>query len=45
VRKSADDQLAKRIADPGLRAWLLMNMRQDPKTRQRGNGSFLKVLE
>ena len=32
-RKSADKQLAERIRDPGLRAWLLMNMRQHPETR------------
>jgi hypothetical protein len=33
ARKSADDQLARRISDPGLRAWLLMNLRQHPETR------------
>ena len=32
-RKAADGQLAGRIRDPGLRAWLLMNMRQHPQTR------------
>ena len=26
ARKAADEQLAKRISDPMLRAWLLMNM-------------------
>jgi len=36
ARKSADQQLAVRIPDAGLRAWLLMNMRQDPKTREIG---------
>jgi len=29
ARKAADAQLAKRIQDPGLRAWLLMNVYQD----------------
>ena len=29
ARKEADAQLAKRIQDPGLRAWLLMNVYQD----------------
>jgi abhydrolase domain-containing protein 11 len=32
ARKAADRQLAQRIRDPGLRAWLLMNMRQHPDT-------------
>jgi len=36
ARKDADNQLAVRIKDAGLRAWLLMNMRQDPKTREIG---------
>ena len=36
ARKDADTQLATRIKDAGLRAWLLMNMRQDPKTREIG---------
>ena len=36
ARKDADTQLAGRIRDAGLRAWLLMNMRQDPKTREIG---------
>ena len=36
ARKEADKQLAVRIKDPGLRAWLLMNMRQDPDTKQIG---------
>ena len=29
ARKSGDSQLSKRISDPGLRAWLLMNVYQD----------------
>ena len=29
ARKAGDAQLAKRIQDPGLRAWLLMNVYQD----------------
>jgi len=29
ARKSADAQLAKRISDPGLRAWLLMNVHEN----------------
>ena len=33
ARKDADGQLAVRIQDPGLRAWLLMNMKQDPDTK------------
>jgi len=36
ARKEADSQLAKRIQDPGLRAWLLMNMKQDPISKQIG---------
>jgi len=36
ARKSADDQLAVRIPDAGLRAWLLMNMHKDPKTGEIG---------
>jgi len=36
ARKAADAQLAVRIPDAGLRAWLLMNLRQDPKTREIG---------
>ena len=36
ARKEADKQLAVRIKDPGLRAWLLMNMRQDPVTKEIG---------
>ena len=36
ARKDADRQLSARIPDAGLRAWLLMNMRQDPKTREIG---------
>jgi len=34
ARKDADEQLSVRIKDAGLRAWLLMNMQQDPKTRE-----------
>ena len=34
ARKDADSQLAVRIQDPGLRAWLLMNMKQDPVTKK-----------
>lgn len=36
ARREADRQLAVRIQDPGLRAWLLMNMKQDPDTKQIG---------
>ena len=36
ARKDADSQLSVRIKDAGLRAWLLMNMRQDPKTKEIG---------
>ena len=36
ARKDADSQMSVRIKDPGLRAWLLMNMRQDPKTKEIG---------
>lgn len=36
ARKDADQQLSLRIKDAGLRAWLLMNMRQDPKTKEIG---------
>lgn len=36
ARKSADKQLSERIRDAGLRAWLLMNMRQHPETREIG---------
>ena len=36
ARKDADNQLSLRIKDAGLRAWLLMNMRQDPKTKEIG---------
>ena len=36
ARRDADRQLALRIKEPGLRAWLLMNMRQDPKTKEIG---------
>jgi len=36
ARKDADSQLSLRIKDAGLRAWLLMNMRQDPKTKEIG---------
>ena len=36
ARKDADQQLAVRIHDAGLRAWLLMNMKQDPHTKQIG---------
>jgi len=36
ARKDADRQLAERIRDPGLRAWLLMNLRQDPVTKEVG---------
>ena len=36
ARKEADQQLAVRIKEPGLRAWLLMNMRQDPVTKEIG---------
>jgi len=36
ARKEADKQLAVRIKDPGLRAWLLMNMRQHPETKEIG---------
>lgn len=32
ARKAADSQLAKRISDPGLRSWLLMNVCQDEKS-------------
>lgn len=35
-RKEADRQLAHRITDPGLRAWLLMNVHQDEKTGEIG---------
>jgi len=34
ARKDADTQLATRIHDAGLRAWLLMNMKQDPVTKE-----------
>ena len=33
ARKDADRQLAVRIQDAGLRAWLLMNMKQDLDTK------------
>ena len=36
ARKDADTQLSTRIQDAGLRAWLLMNMKQDPVTKQIG---------
>ena len=36
ARKEADRQLAVRIQDAGLRAWLLMNMKQDPVTKHIG---------
>ena len=36
ARKDADKQLAVRIHDAGLRAWLLMNMKQDHHTKQIG---------
>jgi len=36
ARKDADTQLAHRIKDAGLRAWLLMNMKQDPATKHIG---------
>jgi len=36
ARKEADKQLAVRIKEPGLRGWLLMNMRQDPVTKEIG---------
>jgi len=36
ARKDADSQLATRIRDPGLRAWLLMNMKQNPETKEIG---------
>ena len=36
ARKDADHQLSQRIRDPGLRAWLLMNMKQDPETKEIG---------
>jgi len=36
ARKDADQQLSVRIPDANLRAWLLMNMRQDPKSREIG---------
>ena len=36
ARKFADAQLSLRIQDAGLRSWLLMNMRQDLKTREIG---------
>jgi len=36
ARKEADKQLAVRIKEPGLRGWLLMNMRQDPVTNEIG---------
>ena len=29
ARKSADSQLAKRISDPALRSWLLMNVHKN----------------
>eukprot|EP00088_Acartia_fossae_P002265 TRINITY_DN10903_c0_g1_i4.p1 TRINITY_DN10903_c0_g1~~TRINITY_DN10903_c0_g1_i4.p1 ORF type:complete len:320 (+),score=34.23 TRINITY_DN10903_c0_g1_i4:32-991(+) len=34
ARKQADQQLAVRISDPMLRAWLLMNLRQNPENNQ-----------
>lgn len=34
ARKDADKQLAKRIKDPMLRAWLLMNVMQDEHTQE-----------
>jgi len=34
ARQDADRQLAKRINLPGMRAWLLMNMKQDPNTKE-----------
>ena len=34
ARKEADRQLAVRIEDAGLRAWLLMNLTQDATTKQ-----------
>ena len=36
ARKDADSQLSRRLKDPGLRAWLLMNMAQDPETKRVG---------
>jgi len=36
ARKDADRQLSGRIRDAGLRAWLLMNLRQDPVTKEVG---------
>jgi len=36
ARKDADSQLAHRIQSAGLRAWLLMNMKQDPVTKHIG---------
>jgi len=36
ARKFADTQLSLRIPDAALRSWLLMNMRQDFKTREIG---------
>jgi hypothetical protein len=45
VRKDADKQLAKRIADPMLRAWLLMNMDQNERSGEyywRPNVSVIK---
>jgi len=34
ARKMGDQQLATRISDPMLRAWLLMNLRQNPETQK-----------
>ena len=34
ARRDADKQLAVRIQDPNLRAWLLMNMMQDEETKE-----------
>ena len=36
ARKDADVQLSTRIHDAGLRAWLLMNMKQDSVTKRIG---------
>jgi len=36
ARKDADVQLSTRIQDAGLRAWLLMNMKQDSVTKRIG---------
>lgn len=44
ARRDADAQLAKRIQDPGIRAWLLMNLHEDRKTGRIGWRNNLNAI-